>query len=173
MNTEHSQRSEHSDTWILVGSASRARIFSWGADGAKQRLQLVRELEHPESRLANQDLVSDRPGRAQQAVAPSRLGPSVGPSKGNRSGMEPRTSPKTVEHEHFAHDLAQVLEKGLNDHAYQRLVLVAGPEFLGLMRQVLPAQVQKHVQASLDKDYTSDSEQELSARLSTLLRGNA
>lgn len=157
----------NTDTWILVCDSSRARLFA-RPDG-QPRLTLVRELAHPESRLPNHELASDRPGRVQQSAPPPRGKPTTGPSKGNRSGMEPHTAPKTVEHEHFARELADALHKGLTDNAYGRLVLVGAPQFLGLLRNVLDAQVSKRVGASLDKDYTQLDERELGERLQPLL----
>ena len=156
-------------TWIFVADASRARIYAWR--DAKIALHPLQEFFHPQSRLANHELVSDRPGRVQQGTPPSRGNSSAGPNKGNRSAMEPPTSPKTVEHEHFAHELAAVLYKGLVTHAYQRLVMVAAPQFLGLLRQVVSDQVTKQVVASLDKDYTSLTTAELEQRLTPLLSG--
>ncbi len=155
-------------TWYLVGDASRARIFTLRP--ADKNLQLVREFYHPESRLANRELVSDRPGRTQQSTNLSRGNTGAGPSRGN-SAMEPHTSPKTVEHATFAHELADALHQGLVDHSYQNLVLVAGPQFLGLLRNVLDGQVQKHVTASLDKDYTQLSAADIEKHLTAQLDG--
>lgn len=154
-------------TWILVGDASRARLFVH-QDAAKH-LSLVREFNHPQSRVLNQDLVSDRPGRVQQSVGASRGGPSAGPNKGSRSAMEPPTEPKTVELARFAHELAATLYKGLGENAYHRLVLIAGPQLLGTLRQVLHEQVTKRIKTSFDKDYTSYTQNELEQRLAPLL----
>src|SRR5579883_1035000 len=154
-------------TWILVCDSSRARLFS--TRPKETHLHLVQAFEHPEGRLPNHELVSDRPGRAQQAAAPSHSPGTAGIAKGSRSGMEPHTSPKTVEQEHFAHALAAALHKGLVDNAYQHVVLVAPPQFLGILRNVLDPQVHKHVQHSLDKDYAQLDERELSERLRPLL----
>ena len=154
-------------TWYLVGDSSRARIFVHRS--ADKNLQLLRAFDHPQSRMANQDLVSDRPGRVQQSAPPSRGNPAG--SMGNRSAMEPHTSPKTVEQEHFAHELAAALHKGLVDQSYQSLVLVAGPQFLGLLRNILNEQVLKHVTASLDKDYTHFTQPELEKHLAAQLDG--
>lgn len=154
-------------TWYLVGDASRARIFARGT--ADKHLNLLHEFEHPESRMSNQELVSDRPGRTQQSSAASRGNPAGSANLGHRSAMEPHTSPKTVEQEHFAHELAAALYKGLMGQEYEELVLVAGPQFLGLLRSVLDEQVQKHVTVSLDRDYTYFTSPELEKHLAAQL----
>jgi protein required for attachment to host cells len=85
--------------------------------------------------------------------------------------MESHTSPKAVEHESFAHELADALHQGLVEHSYQNLVLVAGPQFLGRLRNVLDDQVQKHVTASLDKDYTQLTAPEIEKHLTEQIDG--
>jgi protein required for attachment to host cells len=154
-------------TWVLVSDASRARIFA-AADQGKV-WSLVRELEHPESRLTNQELVSDRPGSIQQSGGPSGHRVANNPSKGNRSAMEPQTDPKTEEHILFARELADELEKGLHNNAYNHLILAAGPQFLGMLRSSLDNQVSKHVTASVDKDYTQLDPRKLQERFSGIV----
>jgi hypothetical protein len=44
-------------TWVVVANASTAKIYQ--ALNAKGELALITTLSHPESRLRNQDLVTD------------------------------------------------------------------------------------------------------------------
>jgi len=127
-------------TWILVCDASSARLFA--SRGRQAHLNLLREFDHPQGRATNHDLTTDRPGRVHQSAGP------------NSSAMEPHTPPKIVEQGHFVQLLAGALHKGLDDNAYQHLVLVSPPHFLGLLRDALDQRVQQQVRASLDKDYT-------------------
>ena len=143
-------------TWILVSNASRARLFSVPRKG--QAWTLVRELEHPESRLKGQDIMSDAPGRVQQSFG-----------AGSRPAMEPTTPPKEVEAERFALELANVLDDGHGQNAYARLVLVAPPQFLGLLRKSIGNQVAKRVTASLDKDLTEVKDIDLPERIADVL----
>lgn len=154
-------------TWVVVSDAARARIFAAAEQG--QKFNLIREMEHPQSRFANHELVTDRPGRIQQSGGPSGFRVQSNPSKGNRSAMEPPTDPKTEEHHVFARELAGELEKGLNRHEYSHLILAAGPHFLGMLRDSLDTQVKKHVTASVDKDYTHMDQRELQQRLSGMV----
>ena len=61
--------------------------------------------------------------------------------------MGSRTSPKEAEFEHFAHELAQALHDGHGQQAYKRIVLVAPPHFLGLLRKMLNDTVSKLISA--------------------------
>lgn len=128
-------------TWILLSNASRARLLA--RQDTARSVSVIEELIHPASREKGMDLVSDRPGRVQQSAGTHE-----------RSAMEPPTPPKEVEAERFARALAERLERGLNEHAFSRLVLVAPPHFLGLLRQQLGKEVAKCLVMSLDKDYT-------------------
>jgi len=67
--------------------------------------------------------------------------------------MEPPTPRKKVEMEKFARQLAKALDDALVRKAYDRLVLVAPPEFLGILRATLPERVEARVAASVEKDY--------------------
>jgi protein required for attachment to host cells len=154
-------------TWILISDASRARLFA--TEGQGKPLQLVQEFEHPESRAANQDLVTDRPGRVQQSAG----GGPGSPGGGSRSAMEPQTTPKEVEHDLFARELAGALYKGATGNAYAHLVLAAPPQFLGMLREVIDEPVRKKVSASLDKDYTRLDLRELTERVQGSLTPSA
>lgn len=151
----------YSPTWVLVADAARARLFQY--DGFGTAIKQLKEWSHPSSRAKNQDFVTDRPGRVMQA----HRGPHAG--HGSRSGMEPELPPKRLEHERFARELQGELEQGLDKNAYERLVIIANPEFLGALRHVASAQVVKHTVASLDKDYTMMGIVELEQRLAPLL----
>jgi protein required for attachment to host cells len=140
------------ETWILVANASRARLFHAGA--RSKGWELVSEHEHPESRAAGHELLTDRPGSVKQS------GGDV-----NRSSMDPRTDPKEVEAKKFAHQLGKLLAKGVDDGAYHRLVLVAPPHFLGLLRAELEEKVARRVASTFDKDYHELTPKELAERV--------
>jgi len=153
-------------TWILVCDASRARLFQERTDGTG--LSQLQTFDHSESRAHARDLMSDANGR--KPVGPVPAGPNHGGQGGayGRPGAEPDTDPKEVEAQKFARQLAEVLEKGLNEHAYERLVLVAPPHFLGTMRGTVGAQVKKRLEVTIDKDLTNIDQHELVKRLQSL-----
>ena len=67
--------------WVVVADQSRARIFT--VDDAHGPLLQVDELEHPEARKREQELMSDRPGRSFDSAGQGRhaMGTSVEPKK--------------------------------------------------------------------------------------------
>ncbi len=139
-----------STTWILVANAARARLFE--NTGIGKGLNLLSELEHPESRVKGADLVSDRAGFMQ----------SAGNGHGSR---QPAIDPKQNEAEHFAQEIAHTLESGRGQNKYERLILVAGSPFLGTLKGRLSNQVLAMTSDTLEKDYTSNNEREIGKHL--------
>jgi protein required for attachment to host cells len=139
-------------TWIVVCDASRARFFM--TRGYSEEWVKFEEIEHPASRVKSIGLVSDRPGRQLQ---------SQGAHK--KAGMEPRTNPHDVEEMRFAHSIAETLDLAHAHDAFDRLIIVAPPVFLGRLRQAMSDRVRKSVYATLDRDYTHLDEDELHERI--------
>lgn len=139
-------------TWIVVCDASRARFFM--TRGNTEEWVKFEEFEHPASRLHASELVTDRPGRVMQ---------SQGHDK--RAGYQPRTDPKDVEEIRFAHYIANWLDGAHAQNAFERLVIVAPPAFLGQLRQEMGDRLKKSIYATLDKDYTHLDEHELTERV--------
>jgi protein required for attachment to host cells len=124
-------------TWIVAADASRARILQV-AD--RERLVEVEDLVNPEGRLHNREINTDAKGRF---AGPDRPG-------GHSSDDEERT----VDYYNgiFAKRIADYLESARTQHRYDRLVLVAAPKVLGMMRKELGKEVEKLVMDELDKD---------------------
>ncbi|HOB46104.1 MAG TPA: host attachment protein [Zoogloea sp.] len=141
-------------TWILVANASLARLYA--NFGPKQGLKLVKELVHPESRMKNSELSSDRAGQIQ----------SNGSGHGAR---EQQTSPKLNAAKNFAQMLAKELYIGRSRNEFARAILVAPPSFMGMLNATLDAPTAQMVTNRLEKDYTKSTEPDLCGRLETCI----
>ena len=109
--------------WIMVADKSKARIFTV----ADPRGALLDEavLEHPQAREREQALTSDRPGRSFD-------------SKGQgRHAMGTSVEPDQQETIRFAKQIADHVQAAHNEGRCDRLLLVAGPPLLGLLREPL------------------------------------
>jgi protein required for attachment to host cells len=146
---------------VVIADAGRARILT--VEGPEQPLTEKADLVHPESRLRESELLTDRPGRVSQ----SHAGPH--PGHGSRSGMEPGTHATDVEHERFAREVADHLKRTANGHAAGRIVLVVSPVFLGLLRKELDPQLTDRISVTVHKDYTHLGLNELERRLKEYL----
>lgn len=124
--------------WILVAHRGGARIFS--SAGAQAPLTLIDDIEHPAGRLRDGDIDADRPGRSHDRHGDQR------------HGMSREVSPTEHLAAGFARDLAARLRAARLEQQFERLVLVAGPAFLGHLRAALDEHTAASVKASLDKD---------------------
>ena len=144
-------------TWILVADSSAARIFGTGEPtGPMTELEAM---THPEGRMSAHELTSDLPGRAFDSAGQGR------------HILESEVGPRQQAVIDFAHFLAKRLEKARVQRELQRLVLVAPPDFLGLLRKAIGAELQKLVVLELDRNLVKLPPKELRARLPERLYG--
>lgn len=137
-------------TWILVANASLARLYA--NFGPKQGLKLVKELVHPESRMKNAELSSDRAGQMQA-------------SGSGHGAREQQTPPKLNAAKQFAQALAKELYLGRSRNEFARAILVAPPSFMGMINANLDGPTAQMITNRLEKDYTKTSEPDLRGHL--------
>lgn len=140
-----------SGTWIVVADSSRARFFTLGS--RREPLQELDGMVHAEGRMYERDEVSDRQG-----------GIAGGHGEGDHT-FEAPTDLKHHEAEVFARQIAEKLEQGRVDHKYDKLILVAAPAFLGVLRNILNQHVQDLIYNSLDKNLVAETEAEIREHL--------
>lgn len=117
---------------------SGARVLE--SHGPTSALKVIQELDHPEGRLKAQEINTDRPGQSHQSSLHS---------------PHPQASEQTATDrvaDEFARELAGMLDEGRVHNRFSRLVLVAGPRFLGKLRDALPHATESLVVASVDKN---------------------
>jgi len=138
--------------WILVADTSKARIFS--ATSPISDFEEVQLIEHPEARLHQQDLKTDKHGSTPDGAVNS-----------SSHGMDSAVNPKEQEAIEFAKQVSGVLEQANNASKYERLVVVAAPAFLGLLREHFPTPVTKKVSREIDKNLTQFRVDEIRSHL--------
>jgi protein required for attachment to host cells len=133
-----------SRNYVVVADAARARVLT--CDARLDTLEEVADLIHPESRLHHADLVTDQAGR--------------------RSG-DSTEGPDAQQHaqEEFSREVAEHLRDARNQGRFDRLILVAPPRFLGLLRKALDGPTQQTVVASVNHDLTLTPLHELPAAI--------
>ncbi len=136
--------------WILVANASRARLFS--TDERAEKWDLREELFHEESRQRSGELLNQPDN------------PNAGTLRKPLAENQPNGR-QSLEHDRFAQQLAERLERGLNDQAYERLVIAAPPEFLGRLRKAVSKRVHQHLMLDMRADFSNIPAQELPERI--------
>lgn len=125
------------NTWILVAHRGGARILE--NTGSGQNLNLLRDIPHPQGGLKSKDIGSDRPARGVHR-------------HGGRTTFQQEQEPPAHLAEVFARQLAGLLDDGRLKRRYGRLVLVAEPRFLGMLRAALSRATDELVIATVNKN---------------------
>jgi len=123
---------------ILVADQRMANFFE--TDGMRAPLNWISKLENEGGRLQDRDLETDRPGRAFDSVG------------AGRHAVDGERSTKRQQQVRFAKRMAQEIETARQDQAFDRLVVMAGPRMLGLIREALPELSRTFIAAEVPKD---------------------
>ena len=138
-------------TWILSANRSNANLFESNWPGKSMRR--LQDIPHPQGKMQNQDIETDKPGR-------------VFDSFGNgRHSTSPKQEPTEHIAQQFALDLAEMLNKGRLTNAYEKLVLIAEPKFLGLLCAALDKNTESLVTQTVNKELLDVNAEELAEYL--------
>mgnify|MGYP003655446840 FL=1 len=140
-------------TYIVVADAARARIFTRDSLNLAEKESLV----HAAGRLHEGDLITDRRGADVHESTSST----------SRSSGEENVDSQH-ENELFAKEVAQHLYSARVKNSLEKLIMVAPPKFLGLLRDKLDGPTQKLVIHSLSKDLSKASLAEIQTAVSDL-----
>jgi protein required for attachment to host cells len=136
--------------WIIVADNSRARLFT--TESSSSPLQELEDLTHTESRMHDREITQDLPGRH------SGTG-------GTGHPYNQATDPKEYEAVQFAHQIIGYLEDACNANRFDRLMIIAEPSMLGLLRKEMPERIKKYIAFELDKNITTLSAADIRSHL--------
>jgi protein required for attachment to host cells len=123
---------------VVVADERDANFFDFAKPQAAAE---ARGSLHNDSARPDRELESDRPGRR------------FGGTDGNRHAVDGERSTERHESELFALQVARALDGARTRHEFDRLVLIAAPRMLGLLREALPAACRTVVAAEIAKDF--------------------
>lgn len=133
--------------WILILGRTGARIFE--RQGSEKKLHLVWEKSHPEGRLKEGQLVSDRAGREFDPIGKvSHAGGRGGDARKHSDDL-------------FLKTVADHLGGEQREGVFSRLYLVANPHLLGKFRTHLGGDTARMVSGSVEKDLSQMAEKDL------------
>ncbi len=140
-------------TWIVIADGARARVLQNAGPG--KGVVALQDLVFEGDHSASFDIMADKPGRAFDSVGHAR------------HAMDPSSDPHDQLKAQFVKSVASALERRVD--TYNRLILVAPPQALGLLRKSLSAPVARKVTGELGKDLTHLPNAELPPHLDSLL----
>jgi protein required for attachment to host cells len=131
---------------VVVADQSEAKFYE--LKHRPDALQLVGRLLDPLAHLHDRDFKSDRPGRVFDHAPLS--GGRRGATAHHAVGGERR--PRRHEAKEFARQIAGALERGQRNRDFDAIIVIAGPPFIGLLRDALSDSVRSMVVAEITKD---------------------
>ncbi|HTF94523.1 MAG TPA: host attachment protein [Cellvibrio sp.] len=134
-------------TWIVTANAGNAHFYS--VTNTNPPLEQKNSLVNPYASLQTVDTESDKLGLHAASKSKHSTGQPTQPS-----GYQPNQSPAEHHAELFARSVAGFLLRSHQQGLFNRLILTASPEFLGVLRQVMDAGVRAVIANEIAKDYT-------------------
>jgi protein required for attachment to host cells len=119
---------------------------------ADERYANFFDFAHPHASPAASGSVQNdaaRPDRELESDVPGRR---FGGTDGNRHALDGERSTERHESEQFAKSIARMLDGARTRQEFDRLVLIAAPRMLGLLREALPQPCRSIVTAEVAKE---------------------
>jgi protein required for attachment to host cells len=141
----------HPSAYVVVADSACARILRRSGQRVRPQLEELERLEGPNGHRHARDMTTDLTGRVYTAAFRPQFGPRISARHGADSDYDPRA----IEVQRFAHRLAaRLLRLSLRDHI-DKLVLIAEPRFLGLLREELPEPIRHVVTREIPRNLTA------------------
>ena len=141
--------------WVRVADAARARLFQ--VEQPQQTLSAALGRELIGSNLPSREIGSDRPGRTFDSGGEGR------------HAKEPPTDPARHAQAEFAREVVRLLDEERESRSFERLIVVAPPQFLGDLRAAMSQQLREAVSAEVAKDLSKLPLHELQDHLREVL----
>ena len=143
-------------TTTLVAVAQRAKARLFLHEGPGRGLTEIEDLVSPRARLADGEVETDRPGHTHDSF-------------GRSHPLERQQTPKERAAEDFAREVARAIAKRRTGAGFDRLVLVAEPGFLGMLRAALDAPTARLLDGDVHKELTELAPDRLAPHLGEML----
>lgn len=138
--------------WVINSNSNTCRIYQYDKKHAK--LNLVKEIQHPENKLPTRDTISDRPGHYK--------------ANGSKRGAYSQpTDPKDIKIDDFYRQIANDLDRARSQNSFKELIVITAPHTNGLLINHMNKHVQEMVSHNIQKDLINLSEKELLEYLRT------
>ncbi|UOF02376.1 host attachment protein [Bdellovibrio reynosensis] len=138
-------------TWIVVVNRTQAKVFAC-TNKRGDGIEFVTKLDNPRGRLRAQDINADKWGVFATLM-----------SHGSR--QEKKEGPTDRVAQEFAIKVSDFLDECLLQKNFDDLILIAEPQFLGRLRNLLGREVKALISQEIAKDLNLVSVDDLRSRL--------
>ncbi len=143
-------------TWIVIADGGRARVLL--STGRSHPLMDVPDLSFKTDLPMTHDIGDGRPGRGHESHGVTR------------HAYESRSDSHTVLKETFVRCVVDAIAREYAAAEFDRLVIIAPPTVLGVMRRVLPAALREVLIGDVAKDLTKTLNEKIREHLPDDLR---
>ena len=133
--------------------ADQAEAIFYDAATLRGAPSEVGRISDPLARLHDRDFATERPGRSHESMGATR------------HSIQRENTPRRLEAVRFARRIARRLDDARRKDEFERLVVVAGPPFLGLVRQELSGPTRACVEREIRKDLVHSAPEVLARQL--------
>ena len=134
------------EKWIVNTDTNTCKIYSY--NNLEGKLTQIKTIIHPECKLNDIELTSDRPGRYRARDIAS-------------GAYAPHSDPKSVKIQQFAQEISHYLDHGRTTNAYQELIIIALPHMNGLLLKLLPEKVKSFITHNIEKNIIKYNDNQL------------
>lgn len=131
--------------WVVTCDKTICLIYQYDKP---HKLSLLKEISHPENKLKDSELTSDKPGRYKS-----------GSSAHGTYSQD--TDPKMIKIVEFYREIARELDQGRTNNHYKQIILISSAQTSGILFQHLNKHVKELISKAIHKDLLHLSEQEL------------
>ena len=131
-------------TFVVAASRSLAHFYAMQRPSLDS-LESVATIHHEEGRLKDSEIVTDQPGRVRDGHA--------------SYGLRTDVSPSETEADRFAKDVAEMIRRARLNGGYRDALVIAGPAFLGMIREHLHDADQDFIRDSIPKNVAQNEDQ--------------
>jgi len=140
-----------SNILVVAADSTCARIFK--ATSSKGPLEEKEVLVHPENRLSEKDLISDRKGSTFSSHGSSR------------SSYSKHTDVKDQGTKEFINEINDCLMRLETNNEFKQLIIIAAPRLLGALKKQLNSGLQKRITYELNKNIAKLNADEIRTHL--------
>lgn len=131
---------------IIAANSNHCCIYDY--HDQKKQLKLIKEIDHPENKLRDSELLTDRAGHYNN-------------TRTNGGSFSPARDAVLINIDNFARQLAIELDKERNRHDYTELVLIMAPQMEGLVCHHLNKNIKPLIKHNIQKNLMHCTEREL------------
>lgn len=131
--------------WIVTANTNNCRIYEFHDN----TLKLFKEINHPENKLKDSEIGSDKPGRYNSSN-------SIGGGT-----YAPHTEIEDIQDSDFSREIAIELNEARNKNIYKELIVIMPAQIEGLFSKHLNKNVKDLIKLTIQKNIMHLSEKEL------------